>query len=147
MWGGDDPDCRKPMVWPEQRYQPETYTSVSRYSDRDSVIFDHALFAHYQKLLELRKHHPAVRAGDFTALHAEEDDGIYAFQRRHEEDTVIAVFNVSIAERTFTLPVAGAASQVWQEVLTGASVSASNHELAITIAPRTAQIWTAAGVR
>ncbi len=147
MWGGDDPDCRKPMIWPERRYQSETYTSVSRYTERDSVVFDHDLFACYQKLLELRKEHAAVREGDLTTLRAEEDGGIYAFQRQHEDDTVIAVFNVSVTERAFNLPVAGTAFHAWQEVLSGASVSVPNQELAIAIAPRTAQIWTKAAAR
>lgn len=26
MWGGDDPDCRKPMVWSDMVYEPESVT-------------------------------------------------------------------------------------------------------------------------
>jgi glycosidase len=144
MWGGDDPDCRKPMVWPEKQYEPETYASISRYTERDSVSFDHDLFAHYQVLLGLRKHHTALREGDFTTLHAEETGGIYAFQRQHEDDTVIAVFNVSTTEREVSLLLENAAPQVWQEVLSGTSAAVSKKELAIVMAPRTAQIWVKA---
>ena len=25
MWGANDPDCRKPMVWPDKKYDAETF--------------------------------------------------------------------------------------------------------------------------
>ena len=25
MWGSNDPDCRKPMVWPDKKYDAETF--------------------------------------------------------------------------------------------------------------------------
>ncbi len=144
MWGGDDPDCRKPMVWPERRYQPETYTSISRYTDRDSVFFDHSLFAHYQKLLELRQHHSALREGDFIALQTSDANGIYAFRRQHNENVVLAVFNVGTAERSFDLVIEGSLPQTWREALDGQQINVQQEKLAISIAPRTAQIWTKA---
>jgi glycosidase len=147
MWGGDDPDCRKPMVWPELQYQAETYTAISRYTDRDSVFSDRSLFLHYQELLALREQHAALREGDLTTLRADETGGIYAFQRQYEDDAVIAIFNASIAEHNFSLPVAGASSEIWQEALSGARTAIPNKELAINIAPRTAQIWTKAAAK
>ncbi len=142
MWGGDDPDCRKPMVWPELQYQPETYASISRYSDRDSVFFDQALFAHYQKLLQLRQQHPALRQGDFVTLLTDDTNGIYAFRRQHEKDVVIAVFNIGTAERSLALPLPPPAKQNWREISSGQQCTAPGQELAMVIPPRTAQVWT-----
>lgn len=144
MWGGDDPDCRKPMVWPDLQYEPETYSSISRYSDRDAVVFDRAMFAHYQKLFALRQRHPALREGDFTALRAGEDEGVYVFRRQFEDDAVIAAFNAATAESVVNLPAAALAHQTWEEVLSGQVATVQNGELAIGIPPRTAQIWVKA---
>ena len=139
MWGGDDPDCRKPMLWPELRYQPETYSSVSRYSDRDSVAFDHDLLAYYQKLFALRQQHAALREGDFTTIRADDANGIYAFRRYREDGAVMAIFKISTSERTFKL--AGFPFPNWREALTGQRAQAQQQQIPITLAPRTAQIW------
>ena len=52
MDGGGDPDCRRPMIWDEQRW------------DKDTLAF-------YKKLIEIRQSHPALRRGKLTMLEAD----------------------------------------------------------------------------
>jgi glycosidase len=35
MWGANDPDCRKPMVWPEKKYSAETFNPDQTKHDPD----------------------------------------------------------------------------------------------------------------
>ena len=38
MWGGDDPDDRKPMVWPEMKYENETYAAVTKFATATRLL-------------------------------------------------------------------------------------------------------------
>ena len=37
MWGGDDPDCRKPMVWPDMKYEMEASHPFNKPRPKDEV--------------------------------------------------------------------------------------------------------------
>ena len=52
MDGGNDPDCRRPMIWDEKRW------------DKDTQAF-------YKKLIEIRQSHAALRRGALTMLEAD----------------------------------------------------------------------------
>ena len=43
MWGADDPDERKPLVWADLRYDDETTDPLGRPRHRDRVVPDTAL--------------------------------------------------------------------------------------------------------
>ncbi|MDZ7289757.1 MAG: glycoside hydrolase family 13 protein [candidate division KSB1 bacterium] len=141
MWGGDDPDCRKPMVWPELNYENETYTTVTKFTDSDPVVFNRELFAFYQKVMSLRRHHPALRHGAITSLLKDEVAGIYAFRRDFENDIVVAVFNVSSQSQKFALNLAPINASLLREVLSGQEKNVSNAELQNELAPRSTAIW------
>ena len=57
MWGADDPDERKPMVWADLRYEDEVTHPFGRARRRDRVAPDTALFRVYRDLIALRKAH------------------------------------------------------------------------------------------
>src|ERR1043166_7260760 len=52
MDGGNDPDCRRPMIWDEKRW------------DKDTLAF-------YKKLIAIRQSHAALRRGALTMLEAD----------------------------------------------------------------------------
>jgi len=114
MWGADDPDCRKPMVWPEFEYEPETYDTIGRRAKPAAVKFDHDLHRHYRTLLRLRREHPALRWGEWQPLLADDRRNLFGFLRQMKGDTVLACFNLGQQEQTLTLP---AAATPWQDVL------------------------------
>ena len=50
MWGADDPDERKPMVWSDLRYEDESRHPLGRHGAAIRVAPDTALFRIYREL-------------------------------------------------------------------------------------------------
>ncbi len=107
MWGGDDPDCRKPMLWKELRYEDEATHPLGQKRRSDPVRFDEEQFAFYQALAQARVQQPALRRGTVETVLADDARRLYAFVRALEEDRVVAAFNDSDREQTAELPVGG----------------------------------------
>ena len=68
--GENDPDCRKCMTWQENPEEKES-------------------FRFYQKLIQFRKKHSAIRNGSFTTVLA--DERVYGFARENEKE-IIEIF-------------------------------------------------------
>jgi cyclomaltodextrinase len=84
--GGHDPDCRKSFPWDESRW-------------------DQDLLRYTKECIALRKANPALRRGDYRRLYAR--DGIYAFERHLDGETLIVAINASTEARTVTIPAKG----------------------------------------
>ncbi|RYZ18766.1 MAG: alpha-amylase, partial [Chitinophagaceae bacterium] len=93
LWGSNDPDCRKPMLWREFKYDPETANPDQSKHGADSVAFDPELFRWYQKFIALRKKYPSIRTGSYETLSANDTDRAYAFSRVLGKEEVIVVIN------------------------------------------------------
>ncbi|WP_347360611.1 glycoside hydrolase family 13 protein [Vibrio vulnificus] len=66
-------------------------------TDSDSIFY------HYQKLIELRKEHPAIVYGDFTPLFAEHDS-VFAYVRSHQDEQLLVINNFSDQDISIELP-------------------------------------------
>lgn len=101
MWGADDPDCRKPMIWKEFKFENESAHHCDHLLDCqgsrpiDLVEFDEDLFKHYQTLIRLRKQYKCLTHGDFKVHYKNDRQGVYIFERRFEQERVLAMFNGS----------------------------------------------------
>ncbi|MBM7096870.1 alpha-glycosidase [Bacillus sp. H-16] len=84
MNGGNDPDCRKPMVWDEDRQDKE-------------------LFAFYKDMVGLRKGYRAFRDGSFRFLSAEKGEQFVAYERSDDRNRFIVVLNGDEEEKTVKL--------------------------------------------
>jgi glycosidase len=105
MWGADDPDCRKPMVWDDLSYETERAHFVpGKPRPADTVRVDQELLAYYQSLTQLRREHPVLSRGDVEYLLADDDRMTLAYRRTGEEGEVIAAFNLSDGEQTLEIP-------------------------------------------
>ena len=94
MWGANDPDCRKPMMWKELKFSGEHPVINGIQSHKtDRVKFDDGLFSFYQKLTALRREHKSLTTGTFHTLAAPDGLRLYSFARRCQGDEVIFVFN------------------------------------------------------
>ncbi len=93
MWGGDDPDDRKPMVWPDLTYEPESHAPRGFHRDPDPVAFDSTLFRFYQRAIALRQSDPVLRHGALSVLAAAGD--AVAFERTLDGDRCVVAFNRS----------------------------------------------------
>lgn len=91
MWGADDPDDRKPMVWPDRTYADETTHPFGHPRPRDPVAFDGDLFDWYAEMAALRNRLEPLRTGGFSVLHADGD--VLVFERRSDSGTVGVAIN------------------------------------------------------
>jgi len=99
MWGADDPDCRKPMIWDEFKYDDEI-AHLCDYSDDctntrqvDKIGVDHDLLNFYKQMIKLRKNYPVLNRGTFKTLFMNDSKGIFAFERSLDNQKIIAIFN------------------------------------------------------
>jgi len=108
MWGADDPDDRKPMVWSDQRYEDEAVHPFGRERRRDTVAPDTTLFRVYRELIALRKQHLRLFV-DGTVEWLRTDDGsrVLAYARVLGNDRAVVAFNGSDAPVPFALPADG----------------------------------------
>ncbi|WP_234235547.1 glycoside hydrolase family 13 protein [Shewanella sp. AS16] len=106
MWGGNDPDNRKPMLWPDIDYQAERYlpNGTERAPDKwDTVAINRDLLSHYKRLIAIRNQHAALRLGDFTSLLIDDKQEVYGFARHYRGETIWVLLNNSNVERLTTL--------------------------------------------
>ena len=55
MWGADDPDCRKPMVWDEFKYENENIDPFGNKYDDNEVNVNYKIYKQYKSMIFLRK--------------------------------------------------------------------------------------------
>ena len=81
MWGADDPDDRKPMLWQEFDYDTEEEHPLGEDRPADENAFNEQLFSWYKKLATIRNNHLALRTGKFEELTVDNERNILVFAR------------------------------------------------------------------
>lgn len=74
MTGGKDPDCRRGMLWEEDR------------QDQDMLCW-------YRRLLKLRREQPAILNGQVVSQEARDGDGLICTNRRLNGQTITLLFH------------------------------------------------------
>ena len=137
MWGANDPDCRKPMVWEDMVYDDEvTLPDGSKKATPDKVEVNTELLAHYQKLIGLRHALPALRTGSFETVLTDDGRQLYGFRRKLGDEEVVVVLNNSAAEQMAEIELKGAWRDRWNE----ADVVVEDGKAKLRLAPRGAVI-------
>jgi cyclomaltodextrinase len=139
MWGADDPDERKPLVWADLRYDDETTDPVGRPRRRDRVVPDTALFRVYHDLIALRKDH--LRLFVDGALHwliTDDARGLLAYERVLGNQRAIVAFNNSEVAHWVSLPADGTYRLAFP---TGAAGTVATGRLEAQLPPRSAKVW------
>ena len=95
MWGADDPDCRKPMVWDDLSYATERAHPFGLSRPADTVEPDTEMLTFYRRVTQWRRDYPALRQGTFTVLLADDARRLVAFRREHDGVQALAIFNGS----------------------------------------------------
>ncbi len=141
MWGADDPDCRKPMIWAEYNYDDETAHPCDRlpdcnyHRDRDKVGINQDILNTYKTLIKLRKKYSALTHGDYQTVLTADETGLFVFQRQFENELILAVFNSSSSPQN--IPENLLNRNKWQPVFSSESKSQTNHQLS----PNSAKIF------
>ena len=76
MQGGKDPDCRRGMLWDENRQNGE--------------IFDY-----YKKWIKIHKKYSSLKNGEFKTIYVNDDANVYIFKRFNENEELYIAFNFS----------------------------------------------------
>jgi glycosidase len=106
MWGADDPDCRKPMVWDDITYEDERAAyDPAKSRPVDQVRPDTALRSFYNKLCKMRKENPVLIYGNLTFSLADDQNMLLAYSRRTANDEIVVVFNRSVKRQSVKVPV------------------------------------------
>ena len=103
LWGANDPDCRKPMLWDDISYEDESYLpDQSQRSNPDPVAPNLELKEYYRQWIALRQAHPVLADGAFEPVLVDDEQNVFAFIRSNEEERILMVLNNS--EKTYPLP-------------------------------------------
>jgi glycosidase len=93
MWGGDDPDCRKPMVWANMKYETESADPLGRQRPADPVYFDNDLFNWYKNLISIRENNKALSLGDLEFFLTDNSNKILGYKRVLNNKTIFVMIN------------------------------------------------------
>jgi glycosidase len=122
MWGADDPDDRKPMVWDDIRYSDEKAAyDQTKSRPVDSVRADTDLRLFYEKLCRMRRENSVLVYGDLLFSLADDKKMVLAYDRMKDNDEILAVFNRSDSTRTISVPVRQ--NGEFSDLLSGSPVS------------------------
>ena len=106
MWGGDDPECRKPLWWGDIDFRDETSTNIKPGPKRfEKVGFDQQQFNWYKKLIALRKSNPVLVQGDLSFFLT--DGQKLGYKRSNGREEVLVVFNLEGGACSIDLPAQG----------------------------------------
>ena len=95
MWGADDPDCRKPMLWLDLLYKDEICHPFDLPKEPDGIEPDMELFRFYQQMIRLRIKYACLRRGEYQTIMMDDNRGIFGFERKLGRERVRAIFNAT----------------------------------------------------
>ncbi len=156
MWGGDDPDDRMPMVWPDLAYAPQKCDPLGRPRTPDAVAFDRALHDYYRAIVALRKAHAPLRRGTLAVAAADNAAKTIAFVRTLGEEKLAVVLNRGANAARVELPkaapaLAGApgltALLVSSGELASVTVSATDAAFVVQVPARTGVVLELGGAK
>ena len=95
MWGGDDPDCRKPIIWGDIDHRPQVFGPNGKQAKPTAVKPNLELLDYYRILIALRKQRRELVGGELEFILANDNDMILAYRRKLEGRETIIAFNLS----------------------------------------------------
>ena len=141
MWGADDPDPRKPMVWADLQYEDETTHPLGQSRRRDPVAPDTALLRAYKDLIALRRQNLRLFVdGALTYLLTDDARGLLAYERvLADDERAVVAFNTSDRLQSLTLEVENGTYRVIYPG--GDAVGVMDGSLTVQLPPRAAVVW------
>jgi cyclomaltodextrinase len=138
MWGANDPDCRKPMLWEDITYGPETTNPDQTKRSPDTVEINRDLLAHYKKVIAIRNQYKALQIGDFRTLLADNTKDVLVFSRQWLNQTVIVALNNSSSPVVVPLPLD--THTVWHDILNNRDYAPRKEKGQLSLEPKWAVI-------
>jgi glycosidase len=117
MWGADDPDERKPMLWSDMHYDDEVHHSMGKSRPADTNLYNADLHDFYRDMIHLRREHRVLSLGTFTSVLTDDARDLFAYARSMEGEVIIVIVNNSGAVQECVLPEAAGKNVRQWEVL------------------------------
>jgi len=134
MWGADDPDDRKPMLWADMKYDDEISHPFGSPRPHDKNVLNKDLFDWYRRMIQLRKSNEALRFGTFTTVLADNTKDCYAYLRSTQNQKVIVLINNSANPQSVTVEESVLGDDLWTDLLSGKQVGGQEFKLPPTSA-------------
>lgn len=135
VWGGDDPDCRKPMPWPDLAMETEKTDPRGRQRPEDDANFDSALHDFYRDAVALHRSNPAFKSPDFAVLTADDEKNVFVYGRGTGSDLRVVALNRSDDAQTVRYPASAEELIFDTNGGQGVKVSRRGNEVEITLPP------------
>jgi len=104
MWGANDPDNRKPMLWEDIAYENEVYLpNQKKRAQADVVRPDWDLWEFYRAMIAIRKNNPALSFGDYQNILVDDEQELFGFSRRYQEEEIWVLFNNDSTKHHFSI--------------------------------------------
>jgi glycosidase len=139
MWGADDPDQRKPIVWSDLSYDDEVTHPFGKTRRQDPVVPDTALFRVYRDLIALRKTHLRLLVdGTLTWLVTDDARGVLVYQRALGDQRAVIAFNTSDEPREISVEATGTYRTTFPR---DGDVMVTTGTLSAVVPARQARVW------
>ncbi|MHB8851837.1 MAG: glycoside hydrolase family 13 protein [Ignavibacteriaceae bacterium] len=141
MWGGDDPDCRKPMVWENLKYDDEVSDPLQRERKPDKVVFDKNLFNWYKNLISIRKENKSLSRGDLKFFMIDNLNKVLGYIRSLNGKKVSIIINNNNVKKFVKVKLGKASSSkaltnlVDGKKINGEKISGDNNHYKIDLKP------------
>lgn len=93
MWGADDPDNRKPVIWPDLEFDDEKVHPFGIPKPVDQVKADMELHQFYRTLVQLRRNNRVFSLGDLKYVLADDQRKILAYERKLGNAYAMTIIN------------------------------------------------------
>ena len=100
MWGANDPDCRKPMIWDDLEYDPEFIGPNGQRVGPHEVKFNRDLHAFFKAAIGLRRNTPSLNQGGFRWLSVDDAANTLVLERSDGKSRAVVAFNRGEAAQT-----------------------------------------------
>jgi len=103
MWGGNDPDCRKPMVWDDYKYENENTLPNQKKGFNDKVEVNHDLLNFYKQMISIRNDNEELQIGDYETIITDDSRNIFGFRRSLNNQEILVLINNSDEKHSVTI--------------------------------------------
>ncbi|MFN6390671.1 MAG: glycoside hydrolase family 13 protein [Bacteroidota bacterium] len=134
MWGANDPDCRKPMLWPDIAYTSEKYLPDQTTRNRLSPVrINNDIYEYYRQLIQIRNSTTCLQTGSYKTLYLNDSSRVMAFERVLNDQRIVVIMNASA--QALTLPMKEIAPGVWYNMESKKKFRAKRNDSAIELNP------------
>ncbi len=134
MWGADDPDERKPMVWPELNYENESHHPFGKERPDDTVTFNIDLFNYYKNILSIRNDNNALRRGNWKPILVDDKNNVLVYKRTYKSDFCLIAVNNSEKDQLISIQIDGNKNK-FKELLSDKNINITDSKLSLNLTP------------